>query len=277
MIRLNKRNFIKKNKDLKKVENKPEIDSELEIESTLNKKIYSSVLTIYCLYDFDDSKSIDEVIPKIALNFKSYGKVKIIVFKEIQNDTTDSLFTWKIKSKGWYQTDNLNIYFKKKTELSTLNLEDNSLILVNSQEDLVKYQKELNYNFYVRKEEESDNIVIEKKDNYYTIFNPYFLSFNEVINSYNYLTIAKQSEIKKMFTIKFDNLISILKDHYKYSKNDKSLDIDKVMNYLKMSNKESKELKEKFNNIKSDQELKDYFTDFNKILLKQYQYCYLIN
>ena len=80
-----------------------------------------------------------------------------------------------------------------------------------------------------------------------------------------------------MFTFKFDNLISILKDHYKYSKNDKSLDIDKVMNYLKISTEESKELIEKFNNIKSDQELKDYFTDFNKILLKQYQYCYLIN
>ena len=277
MIRLNKRNFIKKkNTNLNKVENKPEINSELEIESSLNKKIYSSVLNIYCLYDFDDNKSIDEVIPKVALNFKSYGKVKIIVFKEINNDTTDSLFTWKIKSKGWYQTDNLYIYLKKN-EFSTLDLEDNSLILVKGQENLLKYQKELNYNLYVVKEEESDKIVIEKKNNYYTIFNPYFLSFNEVINSYNYLTIAKQSEIKKMFTIKFDNLISILKDHYKYSKNEKSLDIDKVINYLKISSKESKELKEKFKNIKSDQELKDYFTDFNKILLKQYQYCYIIN
>lgn len=277
MIRLNKRKFLKKNTQTNKVEI-TETESGLEKESTLDKnnKIYSSVLTIYCLYDFDNNKSIDEVIPKIVLDFKSYGKIKLYVFKEIENDTKDSLFTWKIKSINWYQTDNLNIFFKKE-EFSSLKLEDNSLILVDNQEDLDRYHKELNYSFYVKTVEDSDKIVIEKKRDYYTIFNPYFLTVDEVIKTYDYLTIAKQSEIKKMFTYKFDNLVSILKDRYKYSKNESLLDTMNVMKYIKLSKKDSEELVEKFNQIKSDQELKNYFIDFNKILLKQYQYCYLIN
>ena len=260
---INKEEIIKKEvkEDVKKEKN-----SDINKVTSIRNK---GILNLICLYQIENNLLIDEIIPNIAFKFSKIGNVKIELYQsDLKFLFEDSIYSWTFdKINNIYKTDNIEIKifdyeFEKK------NYDNLSIILIDDNSELDKYLMMYDYSVFVENKDNTNKIIIEKKEKSYSVFNPFNFEPKEILNDYNFYTISKQYLIKKMLNYKLDKIVT--------NKNENNKLLNEFLNYINIDSKLKEKLNNEFISIKQD-EIIDFIKKLNQYLLKQYDYSYIIN
>ena len=261
---LHRRSLIVKNKvepkkiveDSKKLNKKEE--KKINIEE---KKIKESILKLICLFQLENNLLIDEIIPSIAFKFSKIGKVKIEFYQsDLTFLTDDSIYTWNTKNNN-YKTNNIEINVFGEEYKKNKNLNDFTIILVDNDDDIKKYFLMHNSSVLVEKKDNTNKIIIDKKNNSYSIFNPFTIKPNEVITDFDFYTISKQNLIKKMLNYKVNEIFTDQKENYKL--------FVEYLDYLKIESKLRNQFKSEFEQVEKNK-IHDFLKKINKHFKKQY-------
>lgn len=219
-----------------------------------------SILKLICLYQLENNLLIDEIIPNIAFKFSKIGKVKIEFYQsELTLLTDDSIYTWDIKNNS-YKSNNIEIsVFNEK--YTSKNFNNLTIILVDNEQEINKYFLMHNYSVLVENKDNTNKIIIDKKNNSYNIFNPFILKPNEIINDYDFYTISKQNLIKKMLIYKLNEISANQKENYKL--------FVKCLDYLSINSELKNQYKSEFEKIEKNK-IQDFLKKINQHFRKQY-------
>ena len=278
---LQRRSFIIKPKknDVKEEIKKEEIikkevkeDVKKEKNSDINKVTSirnKGILNLICLYQIENNLLIDEIIPNIAFKFSKIGNVKIELYQsDLKFLFEDSIYSWTFdKINNIYKTDNIEIKIFDK-EFEKKNYDNLSIILIADNSELDKYLMMYDYSIFVENKDNTNKIIIERKEKTYVVFNPFNFEPKEILNDYNFYTISKQYLIKKMLKYKLDKIIT--------NKNENNKLLNEFLNYINIDSKLKEKLNAEFISIKQD-EIIDFIKKLNQYLVKQYDYSYIIN
>ena len=260
-----KEEIKKKNQDNQDTQDKKDKQDLNKITSIKNK----GILNLICLYQIENDLLIDEIIPSIAFKFSKIGNVKIELYQsDLKFLFKDSIYIWTFdKNNNIYNTDNIEIKIFDK-EFEKKNYDNLSIILIANNSELDKYLMMFDYSIFVEHKDNTNKIIIEKKQNIYSVFNPFNYEPKEISNDYNFYTISKQYLIKKMLNYKLDKIATNKKENYKL--------FDTILNYLSIDTKSKEKLNSEFESIKQD-EIFNFIKKLNKYFVKQYDYSYKIN
>ena len=242
-------------------------------------------LVVYCIYSLDLEKSVDEIIPEIALSFLENVNTKVeIIFHDSNLETIDSvktegsIYNWEKTSSNKLSSENIDIIFLDQDvslEEIKKNVDVDSQLLVFIVD---KLDFKIDFGKIIIKDFDHD-IIFEKSAEVYSIFNPNIIDKKIIKQDYLFYSLAKQKVVKNMFQEKLDQIVKDFKILYsdKFSVEHRNKINQMFADFVLYLNDGSK-LRTEFDKINNLEKLNDFFkSKLNKALMNEYNYAYLIN